>query len=373
MAGHIIVVCSSQAADKPDRGMTSSPLRIALVAPPWFEVPPTGYGGIEEMVAGLANGLTSGGHHVTLLAAGEDRTDAEMIPTFDEPPDGLGTGEQLTTELVHASRVARELAELDVDIVHDHTVAGPALATDRAVPTIVTVHGPIDDAQAALYAASDAFLVAISEAQRASRPTLRWVGTVHNGIDVDSYPFDTQKEDRFLFLGRMSPDKGVEDAIAIAEATRTPLVIAAKCDDPDEQRFFAERVEPRLNEQITYVGAVHGDSKLSLLASSKALLFPIQWEEPFGMVMAEALAAGTPVIARGRGSVPEIVRDGRTGFVADHIDELIDAAKRVDTIDPHACRADALARFDSSVMTDGYERVYRSVIAPDIGRAVAAR
>jgi glycosyltransferase involved in cell wall biosynthesis len=325
------------------------------------------------MVAGLANGLTSRGHDVTLLAAGEDRTDATMIPTFDEPPDGLGTREQLTTELVHASRVARELADLDVDIVHDHTVAGPVLATDRPVPTVVTVHGPIEDAHAALYAASDVFLVAISDAQRRSRPTLRWVGTVHNGIDVRSYPFGASKDDRFLFLGRMSPDKGVEDAIAISVATGTPLVIAAKCDDPAEQRFFAERVEPKLNELVTYVGAVEGDEKLSLLASSKALLFPIQWDEPFGMVMAEALAAGTPVIARRRGSVPEVVQDGVSGFIADDLDGLIEAATRVGTIDPRECRADALSRFDRSVMTDGYERVYRSVIAPEVGGAVAAR
>jgi glycosyltransferase involved in cell wall biosynthesis len=251
-------------------------------------------------------------------------------------------------------------------------VAGPVLSHGREFPTLVTVHGPIDDADAALYAASDVFLVAISEAQRRSRPDLRWVGTIHNGIDVHAYPFTSDKEDRFLFLGRMSPDKGVEEAIAIASATNTPLVIAAKCDDPAERRFFTERVEPQLNDQISYVGAVEADAKLALLATARALLFPIQWEEPFGMVMVEALACGTPVIASRRGSVPEVLDDGVTGFIADDLDGMIRAAGRLNELDANACRDDALTRFDASVMTVAYEQVYRSLEAPDIGRKAVA-
>ncbi len=343
--------------------MASGPLRIALVAPPWFEVPPDGYGGIEEMVGALANGLTARGHAVTLLAAGDDRTDATLVPTFDEPPEGLGTPAAATTELVHASRVAHELAGLDIDVVHDHSVAGPVLAHDRPVPTVATVHGPIDDAQAALYAASDVFLVAISEAQRRSRPHLRWAGTVHNGIDVGAYPFRDDKQDRFLFLGRMSADKGVEEAIAVASAVGAPLNIAAKCDDPDEQAYFAEHVEPRLDDRIRYLGSVEGHEKLELLATARALLFPIRWEEPFGMVMVEALACGTPVIAFGRGSVPEVIEDEVTGLIVDDVDAMIDAARRIDAVRPSVCRADALGRFDASVMTAGYERVYRELTA----------
>jgi glycosyltransferase involved in cell wall biosynthesis len=348
----------------------SASLRVALVAPPWFEVPPDGYGGIEQMVGELANGLTALGHTVVLLAAGDDRTDATLIPTFDEPPEGLGTPDAAATELVHAARVADALERVQVDVVHDHTFVGPLLARERSVPTVLTVHGPIEDTTAELYAESDVSLVAISDSQRMSRPRLPWIATVHNGIDVDRHPFSAEKEPYFLFLGRMNPDKGVEEAISIARATRTPLRIAAKCEEPVEREYFEQRIEPMLDAEIRYVGPVGTDEKFDLLRSARALLFPIQWEEPFGLVMVEALACGTPVIATPRGSVPEIVVDGETGFIAEDVDGLIEGARRIDEIDPAACRRDARERFDTSVMTAGYEAVYRALADATRLRAV---
>jgi glycosyltransferase involved in cell wall biosynthesis len=339
----------------------ASPLRVALVAPPWYEVPPEGYGGIEQVVGELANGMTARGHKVFLLAAGGDRTDATLIPTFDEPQP-IGAPDAETIKLVHAARVADVLDEIEVDVVHDHTLTGPLLARARSAPTVATVHGPIGDALAAYYAETDASLVAISDAQRRTRPELRWVATVYNAIDVGTYPFLATKDDAFLFLGRFSPDKGVEQAVDIARATGRRLAIAAKCEEPDERAYYEETILPQLDERIRYLGSVEGDEKLELLRTSRALLFPIQWEEPFGMVMIEAMACGTPVMATDRGSVPEVVVDAVTGFVRPDAAELIEAAERIDDLDPQACRAHVLDRFDVPAMCEGYESAYAQVL-----------
>lgn len=340
----------------------SRPLRIALVAPPWYEVPPEGYGGIEQVVGELANGLTERGHDVFLLAAGDDRTDATLIRTFDEPQE-IGAPDAETIGLVHAARAADVLETIEVDIVHDHTLTGALLARAHSAPTVVTVHGPIDAALEAYYAETEVSLVAISDAQRRTTPELSWVATVYNAIDVGSYPFLAEKDDAFLFLGRFSPDKGVEEAIEIARATGDRLVIAAKCEEADERAYYEETILPQLDARIRYLGAVQGDEKLELLRTSRALLFPIQWEEPFGMVMIEAMACGTPVLATARGSVPEVVVDGATGFIRPDVAQLIEAAGRVDELDPDACRAHVLSRFDVPTMCAGYEGAYERVLA----------
>ncbi|HJX08680.1 MAG TPA: glycosyltransferase family 4 protein [Actinomycetota bacterium] len=340
--------------------MTRRPLRIALVAPPWYEVPPDGYGGIEQVVGELADGLTALGHKVFLLAAGDDRTDATLIRTFDEPQH-IGAPDAATIGLVHAVRAAEVIDDLEVDVVHDHTTTGPLLARARPTPTVVTVHGPIDDALAAYYSETDVSLVAISKSQRRTRRELSWAATVYNAIDVQRYPFLADKDDGFLFLGRFSPDKGVEEAIEIARVTGRRLAIAAKCEDANEQAYYEDAIGPQLDARIRYLGSVAGDEKLELLRTSRALLFPIQWEEPFGMVMIEAMACGTPVLATGRGSVPEVVVDGVTGFIRPDVGQLIEAARRVDDLDPDACRAHVLDRFDVPAMCAGYEAVYEAV------------
>jgi len=348
--------------------MTTRPFRVALVAPPWYEVPPEGYGGIEQIVGELADGLTARGHKVFLVAAGDDRTDATLIRTFEEPQE-IGAPDAGTIGLVHAARTAEVLDELDIDIVHDHTLAGPLLARARTAPTVVTVHGPIDEALAAYYAETHVPLVAISWSQRRSRPELSWIATIYNAIDVGTYPFLADKDDGFLFLGRFSPDKGVEQAIEIARALGRPLSIAAKCEEPDEQAYCEQVIRPQLDEAIRYLGPVAGDDKLELLRTSRALLFPIQWEEPFGMVMIEAMACGTPILATDRGSVPEVVVDGVTGFIRPDVGQLIEAARRVDEIDPYACRAHVLDRFDVSAMCAGYEAAYERVLGRPAGGA----
>jgi glycosyltransferase involved in cell wall biosynthesis len=341
-------------------------MKIAMVAPPWFEVPPEGYGGIEQMVATLVHGLERSGDEVTLIAAGENRTEAEFAQTFRSTPEGLGGPDSLPIELIHAQRTAELLRDLHVDVVHDHSVVGPLFAPYRSVPTVVTIHGPVAGWMRRLYASMRSVgLVAISNAQRADAPELPWVATVYNGIDVGAAPFRAEKGAWFLFLGRIHPTKGVREAIEVARAAGGRLLIAAKASDEAEQRYLEDEVQPLLAEDAVYLGDVDGTRKQELLADARALLFPIRWEEPFGLVMIEAMACGTPVVAMRRGSVPEVVDHDVTGFVCESIEEMVDACGQLGTLDPADIRQRCAERFDGSVMTRGYRDVYRSVTRGD--------
>jgi glycosyltransferase involved in cell wall biosynthesis len=351
-----------------------APLRIAMVAPPWFEVPPVGYGGIESIVADLVDHLADRGHDVTLIGAGRHRTRARrFIPVFERPPtERLGSP---IPEVVHAAAVVEVLRDLEVDLVHDHTLAGPLLADGRDVPTVVTMHGPVTGELGEYYQrlGRAMSLVAISDAQRALNPRLNWVGTVHNAIEVATFPFQDRKGDHLLWLGRFCPDKGVDLAIRAARAAGFPLLLAGKCNEDEERDYFARYVEPELGPGVDYVGEADATLKRELLAQARALLFPIQWEEPFGMVMIEAMACGTPVVALGRGSVPEVVVHEETGFVVQDAADLPRAIRSVSDIDPAACRRHVEERFDLDVMAAGYERVYQGLLARDLSRAPVAR
>ncbi|ABK51915.1 glycosyl transferase, group 1 [Acidothermus cellulolyticus 11B] len=339
-------------------------LHIAMVAPPYFHIPPSGYGGVEQVVADLVDGLVERGHQVTLIAAGEARTKAtRFIPTFPEPlSDQLGLP---TPEVLHAARVARALEGLDVDLVHDHTLAGPLLARGRLAPTIVTVHGPVSGDLGVLYEAlGDTIkLVGISEAQRAAAPALPWVGTVYNAIRVETFPFRAEKENFALFIGRFHPEKAPHLAIDAARAAGLPIVLAGKCAEPIEKAYFEEYVRPRLGPDVTLYGVADAHAKRELFSAACCLLFPICWEEPFGLVMIEAMACGTPVVALRRGSVPEIVVDGRTGVVVDTPEELPDAIHRARRLDPRDCRAHVEHEFSVARMAAGYEAVYERVLS----------
>ena len=347
-------------------------LRIAVVAPPWFEIPPEGYGGIEDMVATLVEGLSERGHDVTLIAAGGDRTEATFAPTFRSTPDGLGGPNTMAIELVHAQRTDERLRAGEFDIVHDHSAVGPLFAPYRDCPTVMTVHGPVQGWMKQVYRSlRSVHLVAISNAQRASSPELPWITTVYNGIDVASFPLVEEKDDHLVFLGRMNPEKGVAEAVEVARRIGRKLLIAAKCDEEAEKQYFEELVRPNLGDHAVFLGDVDGPQKRELLGRAAALLFPIQWEEPFGLVMVEAMASGTPVLATRRGSAPEVVDDGVTGFVCDDLDEMVEAFPRVAGLVPARIRERAFERFDGSRMTGGYEGAYRAAIeagrAPELG------
>ncbi|SHF10928.1 glycosyltransferase family 4 protein [Streptoalloteichus hindustanus] len=351
--------------------MSGQPLHIAMVATPWFTLPPHAYGGIEQMVANLVEVLVADGHELTLIGVGDNGTNAQhFLTTYGQPEcDRLGAA---IPEVVHAGQAARLLAELRVDLVHDHSLAGPLTAAGREIPTAVTVHLPVNGELGDLYAAlgDSVRLVAISEAQRESRPELNWIGMVHNAVRVDTYPYSDDKEDYALFLGRASWQKGLHVAVDAAREADVPLVVAAKCIEESEKIYFDEEVKPRLGPGVEWIGQVDAVGKRKLLQHARCLVFPILGDEAFGLVMVEALACGTPVVALRRASVAEIVRSGETGLVCDTPEELPNALHEVRRISPARCREDARLRFDSVGMAHRYEDLYRRVLS---GEAEATR
>jgi glycosyltransferase involved in cell wall biosynthesis len=328
-----------------------------VVAPPWYEVPPAGYGGIEWICHWLVEGLVIRGHQVTLVAAGTKHPGVRFLSTFQRPPsERLG---QALPELLHAALADRLLAGLDLDVVHDHSAAGPLTALGRRIPTVVTAHQTTEGESGRYYRAiaDRVALVAISQAQRRRLPELGWAGVVHNGIPVAQYPYQVDKDNFALFLGRMGPDKGAHRAIAAARAAGVPLVLAAKCSEPAELAYFEQEIRPQLGGEVTWVGEADTATKKELLARARCLLFPVRWQEPFGIVLVEALACGTPVVALAGGAVTEILTHGRTGLVTDQPQDLPGLLAQVGRLDPAACRQRAW-RFDVAVMVAGYEAIY---------------
>jgi glycosyltransferase involved in cell wall biosynthesis len=339
-------------------------LRIAMVAPPWFEVPPHSYGGVEAVVSDLVDKLVDRGHQITLIGAGEPGTRAQrFLRTYNIAPSAR-LGDPLP-EVLHAARAEELLEDLDVDIVHDHTLAGPLLARGRFIPTVVTTHGPAHGEAGEYYRAlgGSVRLIAISHSQRRLSCGLSWAATVHNSVRVATFPFRANKDPFTLFLGRIHPDKGPHLAIDASRQAGLPIVLAGKFAEPAERDYFAREVEPRLGPDAQMIGLADAGKKRDLLSRACALLFPICWDEPFGLVMIEAMACGTPVVALRRGSVPEIVVDGVTGIIADEPIELPAAIELARRLDPAACRAHAHAAFSTSVMASGYEAAYRRILA----------
>jgi glycosyltransferase involved in cell wall biosynthesis len=342
----------------------SERLHIAMVAPPYFAIPPDGYGGVEAVVADLVDALVERGHRITLIGAGCHRTNAhEFIATYDTPPaDRLG---EPLPEVVHAAQVAAILDSVSPDVIHDHTLAGPLLARGRLTPTVVTVHGPLNGEAGDYYAAlgDTVGLVAISHAQRSTSPHLSWLATVHNSIQLDTFAFRADKEPFALFLGRFHPHKAPHLAIDAARQAGLPIVLAGKCAEPIERTYFAEHVAPRLGNDTTIYGVANATAKRDLLSRAACLVFPICWDEPFGLVLIEAMACGTPVAALRRGSVPEIVIDGHTGILVEDPCDLADAISRSGHLDPGDCRRHVATHFTTPVMASGYEAAYHQALS----------
>jgi glycosyltransferase involved in cell wall biosynthesis len=244
-------------------------------------------------------------------------------------------------------------------------MAGPLMARGRLTPTVVTAHGPVQGDSGEYYRAlgDTVQLVAISDAQRSSAPDLLWSARVHNAIRAQTFPFRTEKEDYALFLGRFHPEKSPHLAIDAARAAGLPIVLAGKCSEPIERAYFAREIEPRIDKDVTIFGVADATAKRRLLSRAACMLFPISWEEPFGLVVIEAMACGTPVVALRRGAVPELIVDGQTGVIVDQPSELPAAIARARTIDPAACRKHVEAGFTVEVMAEGYEAVYRQALA----------
>jgi glycosyltransferase involved in cell wall biosynthesis len=332
--------------------------RIAFVMPPWFDVPPQAYGGIELVVGNLIEALIDRGHDVVMIGAGKNGTRARFLQTYAvAPSERIG---EPVPEVLQTAWSNRYLDDLEVDIIHDHSLAGPLTARGRKVPTVVTAHGPVTGEFGSYYRdlAQEVALVAISEAQRRLAPHMRWAATVHNAIKAADFRFRETKDDYVLFLGRFNPEKGAHLAIDAAREAGRPILLAGKLQEPQEQDYFEAEIKPRLGPDAEFVGEVDMRAKQELSGGAHCLLFPISWEEPFGMVMIEAMACGTPVVALNRGSVPEIVVDGVTGFVRDDPADLAAAIDKAGGIDPAACRRHVEEHFDAPIMAAGYECVY---------------
>ncbi len=341
-------------------------LRIAQICPPWLAVPPKGYGGIEWVVALLADGLVGAGHDVTLFATGDSETEAHLEFVFEQAPGSASINDIAldTTHTLFSLRDARER----FDVLHVHSpFSALAAAVETGVPTVHTLHGAFVPEMRRLYAfvAARAWFVAISEAQRRSNEDLRYAGVVYNGIDMSVYAMAEQKEDFVLFLGRAAPEKGWRRAVDAAKLAGARLVSAVKIADPSEQHEWETNVRPVLPSDFEVMGEISQEDKVDLLRRARAVLFPIDWAEPFGLVMTEAMACGTPVIATPRGSVPEVVEDGVTGWIVDVEDYPAQAAERLTRlgeIDPRACRERVDRLFSKQAMVAGYERVFERAV-----------
>jgi glycosyltransferase involved in cell wall biosynthesis len=344
-------------------------LRIGLLAPPWLPVPPPGYGGIESVVALLADALVARGHDVELLCAPGSRSSAKVVALLDRThPREIGASvieaDHVGRAFEHVERSA--LAGRPFDVVHDHSGWVTLAMADRLpVPVLHTVHGSFDENASRFYSAHGhkATLVCLSRAQAATRPEgVRVAAVVPNPIDVDAWPVDVTKQDYLLWVGRFTPEKGPHRAIRVARATGQDLVLAGPVQRGQE-RFFAEEIEPHVDGvHIRYIGEVGGRRKQELFAAAAAFLMPIRWPEPFGMVMVEAMAAGTPVIAFAEGSAREVVEPGRSGVLVADEESMADAVRVVSQLDPAECRASARERFSPQCVAAGYERAYNRLV-----------
>lgn len=332
-------------------------MRIGMIAPPWLPVPPPAYGGTEAVIDGLIRGLVDSGHEVVLIAHPDSSVPAELRSVLPRgATDSIG---QAATELAHVLGAYDSLT--DVDVIHDHTLCGPLLAASAsAIPVVVTHHGPFDDSTKRIFGrvACSASVIAISQNHAETAGDIPIAGVVHHGLDVATVPFGDGDGGYLAFLGRMVPEKGPHRAIRIARRAGLPLLIAAKMREAPEKEFFEAEVKPLLGGDIEYIGEVGSDDKHRLLCGAKALLNPIAWPEPFGMVMLEALACGTPVVARAAGAAPEIVSHGNVGFLGKSDAELVRTVPRVDNIDRLTCRTWAAQRFSLELMAKGYEEQY---------------
>ena len=352
-------------------------MRVGMIAPPWFKIPPEGYGGIEVVVHLLVEGLIDRGHEVTLCTVGSSSTRASQLNIFDgEMKDYLDAPASsfLNIALTHALACYEEIPHDEIDIIHDHTWKEGLLAAafiDR--PVVHTVHGPFDEENERFYRIftqvfkghEQVHFVTISDYHQRCLPGLNYAGTVYNGILLDKYPYSEEKEDFFFYMGRFNEEKAPHLACEVARELGARLVLAGKVHEEEERGYFDEHIIPYLSSDIQFVGelAHWGEEKMRLFSRAKGYLYPIQWDEPFGITMAEAMACGTPVVTFRRGAAPEIVAHESTGFVVETMDEFVEAAQRVDEIDSRECRDRVEKMFTAQTMVDGYERIYETIIA----------
>jgi glycosyltransferase involved in cell wall biosynthesis len=339
-------------------------MRIAQVAPLIESVPPQLYGGTERVVAFLTDELVRCGHEVTLFASGDSHSRARLVAAWPTALRLDGACDTLAPHVLELEEVLRRAAEFDVIHFHISELHYP-VARRLPVAHVTTLHGRLDIPQIPpLYREfRDIPVVSISDAQRRPLPGARWVGTVYHGLPPGLLTFHPGPGAYLAFLGRISPEKRVDRAIEIATACGTPLRIAAKVD-PADRGYFEREIRHRLDHPLVdFIGEIGEEHKPDFLGRALALLFPIDWPEPFGLVMIEALACGTPVVAFRGGSVPEIIEHGVTGFIVDGVAEAVDATRAIPRLDRRQCRAVFERRFDVARMAADYVAIYERLIA----------
>jgi len=343
-------------------------MRIAQVSPLCESVPPRLYGGTERVVSYLTEALVQQGHDVTLFASGDSTTAARLVPCCEQALRLAGVTDPTPLHVLMAEHVLHHADQFDVIHFHVDAIHLP-VARRCPTPTVTTLHGRLDlPGLPALYAEfGELSLVSISDAQRAPLPWARWLGTVHHGLPQDLYAFRPHPDDYVAFLGRISPEKRVDRAIEIARRAGIPLRIAAKIDPVDREYYQAEIAPLFELPGVEYVGEVGEADKAEFLGRARALLFPIDWPEPFGLVMIESFACGTPVVAYRRGSVPEVIDEGVTGRIVDDVEGAAAALADIDALDRRRIRATFERRFSASRMARDYVELYKRVARPRTG------
>jgi glycosyltransferase involved in cell wall biosynthesis len=349
-------------------------MKIAMVVPPWIKIPPKGYGGIEVLVSLLTDGLVEKGHEVGLFSVGTTETKGNLFSVFDDEMIhylNKPTSSFLNVAAAHTLTSYMEIEKGGYDIIHDHTwKEGLLCAQFIDIPVVHTLHSPIDGENKDFYKiftkykSDQIHFVSISDFQQRCLPGLNYSRTIYNGLLIDKYPFVEKKDDFFFFIGRFNPEKAPHLACEIAKRLDLNLILAGKVNEQDEKDYFNEYIEPYLSSKIKFIGEVDhwSKEKMDLFSKGRGYLYPIQWDEPFGITMAEAMACGTPVLTLKRGSTPEVVEDGVTGFVEEDLDGIVESMKQIDQIDPKKCRERVQRLFTAEVMTDNYEEVFKSII-----------
>lgn len=345
--------------------MIPKTLKIAMIAPITERVPPKKYGGIERVVHALTEELMRRNHDVTLFATGDSVTSAKLKYVY---PRALREAKIHELHGLHEWTIYHILSaymqQQQFEIIHDHNSLWGLLPAQFAkTPTIITLHGPITPNNRRLYEkVTNPYLVAISKSQTQHVPSVEIIDTIYNGLPLETYPFGKAHKGYLLFVGRISMEKGTHYAIDVASDLHLPLIIAAKLDETDRE-YFKEYIEPRINgEQIRWIGEVDEAERNKLMSSAMALLHPVTWREPFGLTLIEAMACGTPVVAFNKGSIPEIIVDGKTGFVVKDVEEMILAITKISQIDRKECRKHVLKHFTARKMTDNYEQLYLRIL-----------
>ena len=340
-------------------------MRILQIAPLWERIPPPGYGGTEAVVGVLTNALVQAGHQVVLRASGDSLTLAELRSVY---PHSVRTAAEVKDgapyNWVHAAEAIADGEGFDV--IHNH--AGEpvmALAGLVEVPMLTTMHCPITPDTKIVWEHYGGHYNTISRAQSKTVPSLerpRHAGVVYNAIEVATFPFNGAKDDHLLWLGRVAPEKGPHLAIEAARRAGRKLILAGKVDRSDRE-YYETAVKPLVDgREVLFLGEADHRTKRELYARAACMLMPICWEEPFGLVVVEAMACGTPAIAFARGAAPELIADGETGFLVRDVDSMVEALGKIDSIDPHRCRQHVEANFDVPVMVEGYLRLYREIV-----------